>query len=363
MKDTDNQLDAANDPLDRWLADAEFPPVSAESTERLQREWRSIWKVKPRSHGALWVWAAVAAMVCVTTAVGWKLAQVSRVSSPRQMVQVESTTTKSDRSRDVKTTAVSPRVEKVSPHSRASRAPTALELRLLAAIERRERKTGTEPQKPLPQIEIRDPVEFAVDEFDHRDSASAVVSDLLKTTNARSLSRELKVIAARATEPRASAAKCLLAEVGDASTLTAMARDEQNANSLRIAAMASLLRSADDASVAAYLTFASDPTTQPLAMSAVDAVNDPPTDVLLRKLNDSHIATRLTAAAVLGRINGPETTRKLADLVLKNQNRREALIALAASRGPEAKAFLDRAAKTNELSSAVASTMIQTSYQ
>jgi hypothetical protein len=75
------------------------------------------------------------------------------------------------------------------------------------------------------------------------------------------------------------------------------------------------------------------------------------------------VSRRMAAAVVLGHIDGPETTRKLADLVVNNVNRREALYALARSNGPEAKAFLDRAARTNELSAAVASTMIQTAYQ
>lgn len=311
MMSSDREKPApSNDPLDGWLARAEFPSAPGESTERLRREWRTIWKTTPRSHGMLWVGAAVAAMICVTTAVGWKLAQSSQISRLRQMVIAES-------GRSQSTETMPPLVARVSKHSVTARAPTALEMRMLAVIERREREAAMAPKVVAQAPATRDSVVAEKESVDKRSS----------------------------------------------STLLAAARDVRSPTSVRVAAMASMLRKADDASIGIYLTFAADPATKSLAMSAADAVNEPPTDALLRKLNDSHIATRMASAAVLGRIDGPETTRKLADLVLKNENRREALFALAASRGPEAKAFLDRAARTNELSSAVASTMIQTSYQ
>jgi hypothetical protein len=145
--------------------------------------------------------------------------------------------------------------------------------------------------------------------------------------------------------------------------IIAIARNLTAAESARVDALASLLRRADERSIAMYLSFAADPGTRSLALKAVDRLQRPPTDALLRKLNDSRVSTRMAAALVLGHVDGPDTTRKLANLVVNNINRREALYALAASNGPEAKAFLDRAARTNELSAAVASTMLQAAYQ
>jgi hypothetical protein len=65
------------------------------------------------------------------------------------------------------------------------------------------------------------------------------------------------------------------------------------------------------------------------------------------------MANRMAAARVLGRIDGEETSERLIAMVLDDFNRREALLALVASTGEEAAAFLARAEQDISLAAAV----------
>lgn len=309
MKDDRIQIDDLHDPLDAWLAEAEFPAVSEESTRRLQGEWRAIWQPAMRpTRSAWWNRAAIAAVVCIVSAAGWRVLQRSNDEPVHGVANTSSSAVKSS-------PVMEPRVEAqpVAQSPRvASRAPTVLELRMLAAIERRGKK---QPAQPLP-------------------------------------------LASKADPPQATATETI-----DLASLRAVAMDHRRPPADRLDAVVSLLQAGDHHSLNMLLSIAEDPGNRALALRAVDRLDEPPTDRLLARMNDPRIETRMTAAAILGHINGPKTTEKLAEMVLKNQNRREALFALAASDGPEARAFLERAGRSNELASAVASTMAQTAYQ
>ena len=80
---------------------------------------------------------------------------------------------------------------------------------------------------------------------------------------------------------------------------------------------------------------------------------DPPTECLLAELGDARSDTRLAAARALGRIDGPELTVRLADLVRRDVNRREALAALMLSAGPEAQQFLEAASRQKSIASVI----------
>ena len=320
MRHDSEQFDAGSpepDQLDDWLAAAEFPAVSADSTAKLQQEWRVIWPATQRS--ARWRWTgriAVAAVVCLAAGATWQVlhrpgTQTSHVSGTPPQVAVEDSIADSVASN----TRVEP-VVMATPRGFA-RAPTALESRMLVAIERQEMKRQA----------------------------------LAATAPAPSVSAEPSE-AAR--EPVATV---------DPKVLQRRAQDENCPESARIEAMVMLVDRADAASIGLFLTIAENPANRLIALKAIDRLEQPPTEQLLARMNDPHIVTRMTAAALVGHINGPETTEKLAKMVIRNQNRREALFALAASDGPEAKAFRARAGRTTELASAVASTLAQTAYQ
>ena len=109
-----------------------------------------------------------------------------------------------------------------------------------------------------------------------------------------------------------------------------------------------------------YLMMVMDPQTKRDALAALDQMKRPPTDQLLAVLSSPRVDLREAAALALGRIDGPATTRKLITLIEADQSRREAFLALASSRGPEAQAFVRRAAMTEQLASYAQSAMAQT---
>jgi hypothetical protein len=78
---------------------------------------------------------------------------------------------------------------------------------------------------------------------------------------------------------------------------------------------------------------------------------------MLAALNDPVVERRIAAALVLGRIDGPVLTQRLIAMVAADQNRREAMIALASSRGKEARAFVEQAATSPQLSGLARSTL------
>jgi hypothetical protein len=120
----------------------------------------------------------------------------------------------------------------------------------------------------------------------------------------------------------------------------------------------SLLRTPDGAAVGRYLDLVSDPKTRTDALAALSRVANPPTDRLLAALNDPLVPRRVAAALVLGRIDGPVLTRRLITMVAADQNRREALIALASSRGKDAREFVERAARSSEFAGLARSTLV-----
>ena len=93
------------------------------------------------------------------------------------------------------------------------------------------------------------------------------------------------------------------------------------------------------------------------AAMTVAAVPAPAAISLPLPLNDPHVDRRIAAALVLGRIDGLVLTRRLIEMVAADQNRREAFIALASSRGAEARAFVRQAAQSEPLAGLARSTL------
>lgn len=164
--------------------------------------------------------------------------------------------------------------------------------------------------------------------------------------------RSAPLLASLASDPsvRADAVAGLI-RVGDVPTLAAMAAtaaDEAERRRL----LAALLDREPSRAVPAYLAFLSEAETAGAALAALDDARSPPVDALFARLNDPRRANRLAAARALGRIDGPVVTARLAAMARRNVNRHEALVALASSDGPEAKAFFDWAMSSKELGAA-----------
>jgi hypothetical protein len=104
---------------------------------------------------------------------------------------------------------------------------------------------------------------------------------------------------------------------------------------------------------------AADASTRSLVLSAIDAVQKPPVEQFIELLSDSRVEMRLAAARILGHIDGPDLTHRLASMAQQNENRREAMMALVASRGPEAKQFVREASKAGALAGVTRSILAQ----
>jgi hypothetical protein len=90
-------------------------------------------------------------------------------------------------------------------------------------------------------------------------------------------------------------------------------------------------------------------------VQALKQVRGPALDLLFTRLDDPRVDTRLTAARLLGKVDGPIVTERLAQMVAANRNRREALAALIQSDGPEARAVLTRASASPDLTAVIRS--------
>jgi hypothetical protein len=95
------------------------------------------------------------------------------------------------------------------------------------------------------------------------------------------------------------------------------------------------------------------------AVAALKSVRGPAVDRLFARLDDPKVAVRLAAARLLGKVDGPAVTERLAEMVGENRNRREALAALMQSDGPEARQFVARAQGTRNLEAVVRSIAVQ----
>ncbi|MEX0937733.1 MAG: hypothetical protein WDZ59_07710 [Pirellulales bacterium] len=113
---------------------------------------------------------------------------------------------------------------------------------------------------------------------------------------------------------------------------------------VRMILMQRMLADGSDESVAAFLSLVQDPARRAEAFSAAGSANSFPTETLFALLRSDDQRIRLSAALVLGHVNGPDITRKLVVLVSAEQSApTEAWMALLACRGELAEKFLNYA--------------------
>jgi hypothetical protein len=128
----------------------------------------------------------------------------------------------------------------------------------------------------------------------------------------------------------------------DANALARLARREENA-ALQEEIFAAMLAQGDVQSVGFYLDFVSNRDYADRALHALDGMKTPPVDLLFDFLHVAQAPRRLAAALTLGRIDGPETARKLYQMVRGSVGRQEALVALLASSGEDASHYVSLA--------------------
>jgi hypothetical protein len=212
-----------------------------------------------------------------------------------------------------------------------------------AAIERR----VSEPDADLdalaePLLAARGANELALIERVGRSRGSRQVAaiDLLGHVGTR---RSVPVLAGLVAVPETHAAAVrALARLADSEAIARLAGAEVDPN-LQQELFAVLLSRGDAGAVVAYLDFVQQRETRAAAIAALDRVAEPPVPLLFEFLKSPQQTQRFAAAVALGRIDGPEVSRRLIDMVLSEAPCREALVALVASSGPESCRFVSQA--------------------
>ncbi len=104
--------------------------------------------------------------------------------------------------------------------------------------------------------------------------------------------------------------------------------------------LAALLARHDARSVAVYLRLVCERPTAEAALAALGGEDHPPVDLLFRFLRSPTRTQRTAAALALASLNDQGVTEKLVQMVVREGNRQEALVALLASSDPRAVRFV-----------------------
>jgi hypothetical protein len=124
----------------------------------------------------------------------------------------------------------------------------------------------------------------------------------------------------------------------DATAIGRLARQERDPRAQR-ELVASLLERGDLPSIRVFLQRVADPRTSGAALACVGR-EDPPVETLLEFLTAPDRGERMAAAQVLGRLDRPEISRRLIEMVRLGAYRQEALLGLLCSSEPSAREFL-----------------------
>jgi HEAT repeat protein len=344
---------------------------SAEQLARLQRFWLERSQAEYRRQ-RVWRGAALAAAVVAVAAVSvWQF----RLAPP-QRVQVTDDAMPSDpiaRQPVVprRTDATVPRnLPETEEFVAAGRPPTTYE-RLIFSIRRRDSVAASSPaltatlDNLIDQL-VRDP---------GADAKQRLASSNLPAGDAeRILLRRLT----RSTDEKKHAALRLLAQCGSPRSMPALLRlgrraefrdaavatieqivgieglrgvvDETSHTGLQMALIRRLLVANSEAALGSYLSLVETSDTRAVALAVADEHQDPPVDKLLTFLDHEEESVRISAAVVLGHINGPDVAKSLVERVTQNPEADvEAWIAILACRGPVAEEFLAYATRQPQL--------------
>ena len=179
------------------------------------------------------------------------------------------------------------------------------------------------------------------------------IAKLLATNHsAGALERSLLQRRGSANAAVSDACSRLLLEVASIETLSALAQQTGDAE-MRTRLFSALLRRDPQRASESFLRFVEDPQRSDEALAALHAVPRDVIEQMFRRLDDPSVRTRMAAARVLGRIDGPVITQRLAQMVWRNENRREALAALVSSGGSDAASFVAKAKRQVALASEI----------
>jgi hypothetical protein len=351
--------------LDQLIRDALHAEPAAEQVAQLEAFWQSRSRSERRWRTGRRALALAASVLAVAAVAGWivreRIGQGELADIPRPKAELNLPMVAPPETAIVE-----------SPASPLGRAPTAMEQFAFYAGTQRGAAAADDTFADVVEDMIR---QVAASEIEPQQALDAT------GTAMPGIERELLKRLPRSTEDNKRAVVRLLAVCGSEKSVPALLklsrrsrfRDESLAAVEQIVGTAGLaeaarlagdsqsrrmlmvqLLSADKeqthSPVRDFLSLVQDAATRGDALAAAEAVPQLPLETLLTMLHSDEKPVRLSAALVLGHINGPEVTRHLVALVTAEQGApTEAWIALLACRGELAEQFLSYASQRPQL--------------
>ena len=341
MSENREQHEMDDRELDSLLAEARWPAPTRKTQEHLASYWLSL-------HPQPWIsrWS-IAAAVFLAVSVGISVylsrpvrttPQIARHAPPSQIAPTI-------------TQASMPRSDLIT-----SRPPSRLELAMLAVIEKESSRKplgkSDRSGAPTPQDLRAELVEkmrtgnLSQRQAAAREFASAARAKDIPTLLEMDQTPELRDFAVPG-----------LSRLAPPALLGSLARKHDGTQQRLL--IAALLGRPAEQIADQYLQLVVDQSTRHAALVALDQAGAVSTDLFFAALDDPHVSIREAAAMVLGHIDGPQTTARLVAMAAQNRDRREAIIALADSRGGEARKFLQEASIAGPLAGTVRSVLLE----
>ena len=335
------QIPSSHDPLDELLSVARFPLPADRSILRLEKTWRELRRPARRIVPVLSAAAAVM-LVIGAWALLWREATLQTemgvaTSPPRR------------------------HAPDAPAGFSAGRPATTLELALVRVVEVRDREATTLPVRRTADndrevIEARLALVIAQS---NGKVAAGIAEQFCAVATTRSLPLVLKLAQREQTRPATIDA---LARLADAETLAQWARASQSSDERRrlIAGMISRMSSSE---AQAYLELVSRPESRDDALAALKDAKASLADGFFDAIDSPRADLRVAAAMALGRMEQPAVSRRLIEMVAADRSRREAFLALAASREQAARQFMQRAAQSHRFAGQARSALAQVQVQ
>jgi hypothetical protein len=368
---------AGDDPLDRLLSAARWPEAEPERVARLRRHWFDLRRLGPRgpllsaavaaslllsSGTACWRWAARPEPILRSApAGGWAAVEAPAASNKPGNAVVESTAILWSGGFTSRVPTLYEQVLTISsrPGAADASAPSAgvAEAIDLAALEFVLSDLADCPGADVASLIACLPGDHAAYEQalwgilgsprpNQWEPAVRVLAEI-------GTWRSLPVLAHWSARPEThDPAMRGLARLADPRMLTRLALDEPD-RTLRRQLLRGLLDRGTPDAVRLYLNFVRRAETAADALAAARHLNRPPVDQLFAVLQGPDVSARLAAARVLGRLNQPEITQRLARMATDNICRQEALVGLLSSPRFEASVFVQQARQDLSLMAAV----------
>ena len=347
-----NWHDEQPDPLDDLLQKAAWPEPRAEQLDRLSRKWRGTVRRRKVRNATV-----IAATIVPIAALAWSLNSwshrqqivIPHAPADSPMVAVEKPGTLTPPRRVPGDPTLSQGEREKNKSLQIVLEPTAYE-QTLATLYRHQAGLDRPAVLPAKSFPARtDPVTSTIDRLvaSFRLSAASVAKEL------STVAPDFEVTLQNWYERGVAAARDeAISQSSSVEQLANRVRAETSPQRQRLWT-AAILRRGTSGAVNTFLDLAGDPSTAAAAFEAAKDADGRSIDRLFEALRSSRVATRQTAARVLGALNNPNISQRLAQMALESTGRREALIGLLSSSDPVARKFLASAQHDSELAPSI----------